>query len=199
MVLRNLVQSLSVMMTSSILLGIFSSLPAFAEQLPPTGQVHHQYITNSTSHSLTSPNSISYHPIKRDASYKRSKAHDASESLGQQISDYAHKFINDPYVWGGMSPSGFDCSGFTKYVFNHFDMALPRTASGQTTLGSYVKESNLQSGDLVFFDTDGSGISHVGIYIGNGQFISAASVNVCISSLSTGYWASTYVTARHIS
>ncbi len=197
------------MMTSSILLGIFSSLPAFAEQLPPTGQVHHQYIANSTSHALTPSAPTSYHPIKRDASYNNSnskhivvntvKAHDTSESLGQQISDYAQKFINDPYVWGGMSPSGFDCSGFTKYVFNHFGMALPRTASGQTALGSYVKESNLQSGDLVFFDTDGSGISHVGIYIGNGQFISAASVNVCISSLYTGYWANSYVTARHIS
>jgi peptidoglycan endopeptidase LytE len=187
------------MMTSSIFLGIFSSLPAFAEQLPPSGQVSHPYITDSTSHVLTHSNPIAYHPIKRDASYNVSKAHDASESLGQQISDYAHQFINDPYVWGGMSPAGFDCSGFTKYVFNHFGMALPRTASGQTAQGSYVKESNLQSGDLVFFDTDGSGISHVGIYIGNGQFISAASVNVCVSSLSTGYWASTYVTARHIS
>lgn len=108
------------------------------------------------------------------------------------------QFVHDPYVWGGSSPAGFDCSGFTVYTYAHFGITLPRTASGQSELGSYVSENHLQPGDLVFFDTDGEGVSHVGIYIGNGNFISAASVDVCVSSLTSGYWADHYITARRI-
>ena len=112
----------------------------------------------------------------------------------------AKKYIGVPYVWGGSSPSGFDCSGFVQYVFQQHGIQLNRTASTQYQHGTYVSRSNLQSGDLVFFqDTYTTGISHLGIYIGNGEFIHASSSKgVTISQLSNTYWNSHYYGARRI-
>ncbi|MFD1673208.1 NlpC/P60 family protein [Alicyclobacillus fodiniaquatilis] len=121
----------------------------------------------------------------------------AAMAQGQVIVQYAEQFRGTPYVWAGTSPSGFDCSGFVQYVFAHFGISLPRTSYDQYTVGSAVSESNLAPGDVVFFDTDGSGASHDGIYVGNGQFINAASTQVEIDSLS-GYWANHYVGARSV-
>ncbi len=202
--LRKLIQSFTVIISSTVLIGL-SSAPSFANQITSKGQGNQLIIASKISAIHKFEFSSVHLSVKRDAAHPYSsanhhmKAHVANIPLGQQIADFAQKYLNAPYVWGGSSPQGFDCSGFTKYIYSHFGIYLPRTASGQTELGTYVKESNLQPGDLVFFDTDGSGISHVGIYIGNGNFISAASVDVCISSLNSGYWASCYVTARHIS
>ena len=201
--MRKFIQSLTVVVTSTVLIGL-SSVPSFASQMPSKGQVNQPTIASSSSAIQNIHSSTVHRVVKRDTAIHGSsskhivKAQVSSIPIGQQIVNYAQNYLRAPYVWGGMSPSGFDCSGFTKYVYSHFGIDLPRTASGQTDLGTYVKESNLQPGDLVFFDTDGSGISHVGIYIGNGNFISAASVDVCISSLNSGYWASCYVTARHV-
>jgi cell wall-associated NlpC family hydrolase len=94
-----------------------------------------------------------------------------------------------------------DCSGFVKLVFERIHgYALPRSSKQQATAGTYVAKSNLKPGDLVFFDTTGDGvINHVGIYIGNGEFIHAAPSNkVGINNLDTGYWKNHYVTARRI-
>ncbi len=124
----------------------------------------------------------------------------STNTIGDRIANLAEKYLGAPYVWGGSSPAGFDCSGFTQYVLKQFGINIPRTAAGQATIGTYVSESQLQPGDLVFFNTDGSGISHVGIYIGNGKFISAASSKVEIDSIhDPAYWGSRYVTSRYVS
>ena len=111
----------------------------------------------------------------------------------------AKEYIGVPYVWGGSTPSGFDCSGFVQYVFNAHGISLPRTSKQQYGVGTYVSKANLKAGDLVFFDTEGSGISHLGIYIGNNQFVHASSSKgVTITSLSNTYWAPRYYGAKRV-
>jgi peptidoglycan DL-endopeptidase CwlO len=83
---------------------------------------------------------------------------------------YASNFLGVPYVWGGTSPSGFDCSGFTQYVYAHFGVNLPRVSESQQNVGTLESRASLQPGDLVFF---GSPAHHVGIYVGNGNMINA--------------------------
>lgn len=106
-----------------------------------------------------------------------------------------------PYVWGGASRGGFDCSGFVLYVFKKKrGISLPHSASAQARLGLPVGREELQPGDLVFFATYRPSISHVGIYIGNNQFVHAANhrSDVKLSTL-TGYYANRYRGARRIS
>lgn len=118
---------------------------------------------------------------------------------GNRIVDYSKNFLGTPYVSGGSSPSGFDCSGFTSYVYKQFGVSLPRTAAGQASVGTPVSKSELMPGDLLFFNTYG-GISHVGIYISDNNFIHATVPGdvVRISSLDAAYYTSRYVTARRI-
>ncbi len=108
---------------------------------------------------------------------------------GSEVVAYAEQFIGVPYQWGGTSPAGFDCSGLVQTVYRHFNVLLPRTAAEQHRAGPSVSKSNLQPGDLVFFDTTGSPYSHVGIYVGNGQFLSATSSNgVVLQDLNSPYY-----------
>ena len=111
----------------------------------------------------------------------------ASSSLGQQIANYALQFEGYKYVYGEESPSkGFDCSGLTYYVYGQFGYKLERRASLQCkNNGRFISRSELQPGDLVFFSTNGSYATHVGIYIGNNQYIhaSTAKTGVKISTL----------------
>lgn len=119
----------------------------------------------------------------------------------RNVVNYAKKFLGVHYVWGGSSPSGFDCSGFTSNVFDHFGIDLERVAADQSKHnGTKVSKSDLRPGDLVFFDTAGGRgyINHVGIYIGNGNMIHASSGKgkVLISDISSGFYAGAYITAR---
>jgi cell wall-associated NlpC family hydrolase len=109
----------------------------------------------------------------------------------------AMQYLGVPYVWGGASPSGFDCSGFAMYVYGQVGISLPHNAAMQyNTVGVPVSRDDLQPGDLVFFD----GLGHMGIYIGGGQFVHAPHTGdvVKISSLYDSWYASTYVGAKRV-
>ncbi|WP_423188783.1 NlpC/P60 family protein [Alkalibacterium sp. f15] len=104
-----------------------------------------------------------------------------------QISSYANSVLGTPYLYGGSTTAAFDCSGFTSYVFRQAGVSLARSAAGQ--YASSQKVSNPRAGDLVFFSENGSRVSHVGIYVGNGQFIgSQSSTGVAYTSVSSNYW-----------
>ncbi|HEV2712657.1 MAG TPA: NlpC/P60 family protein, partial [Gaiellaceae bacterium] len=107
----------------------------------------------------------------------------------------AMQYLGTPYVYGGASPSGFDCSGFVMYVYGQVGVSLPHNAAAQYGYGTPVDRSQLQPGDLVFFN----GLGHNGIYIGGGSFIHSPHTGdvVKISSM-TGWYASTYVGARRL-
>ena len=123
----------------------------------------------------------------------------AAPVRGQQIVNTAKQYIGVPYVWGGSTPAGFDCSGFVQYVFQLHGIPLPRTSRQQWTAGKSIATSQLQPGDLVFFNTSGSGVSHLGIWVGDGQFIHASSSRgVMISALSNSYWSPRYMGARRV-
>lgn len=118
---------------------------------------------------------------------------------GQRAADIARQYLGTPYVYGGSSPSGFDCSGLTSYTYRQMGVSLNRTAASQANQGTYVAKSDLQPGDLVFFNTSG-GISHVGIYTGNGNMVHSPrpGKSVEIVSINSGYYAQRYVTARRV-
>ena len=119
---------------------------------------------------------------------------------GLQLVSFAKQFLGVPYVWAGRSPSGFDCSGFISYVFGHYGVQVPRMADEQFEVGVSVSRRDLQYGDMVFFTTYEPGPSHVGIYIGNGQFIHASSGagEVTITPLDKAYYAERYLGARRV-
>ena len=131
-----------------------------------------------------------------------------STASGSGIVDTAMKHLGTRYSYGGASPSGFDCSGFTMYVYSQHGYSLPHTATGQwqSGLGSRVYSiGELQPGDLVFFNDPsrnaGKACSHAGIYIGSGQFIhssSSKSNGVIISDLTSGYYNTYFVGGIHV-
>lgn len=110
------------------------------------------------------------------------------------------ELVGTKYKYAGMSPeTGFDCSGFTKYVFAKFGYELTHQSKAQNKEGYWIPKEDLRQGDLVFFNTDGSGISHVGIYLGDGVFIhSATDKGIVKNNLSEKYYVKTYVSARRI-
>jgi cell wall-associated NlpC family hydrolase len=132
---------------------------------------------------------------------KVGKTYQISEIDKQKLLEDAKYFKGGKYVWGGTTPEGFDCSGYVQYLYKKHNIDLPRTAWQQSKQGQVVERNELQKGDLLFFLTDkkrGIPITHVGIYIGNGKFIHAASKDkgIIISPLTHGNYAKTFVSAR---
>lgn len=116
-----------------------------------------------------------------------------------QIINTAKSFLGVPYLWGGTTPAGFDCSGYTQYVFASQGITLPRVSLDQYAVGTPVAFNNLIPGDLVFFNlVAGKQVSHVGIYIGDNQFISATSSKGIAIYAFTPYWANAYVGAKRV-
>ena len=122
----------------------------------------------------------------------------AVKSAREDLIDYAKSFLGTRYVWGGASPSGFDCSGFTMYVYAHFGYRMSHGASDQLYAFTRVSTAQRLAGDLVFFSYGGGDISHVGIYLGGGAFIHATSNGGVKISYFDSYYSSTYVGAVRI-
>ena len=144
---------------------------------------------NSTTKSTTAANTTT----QKNTAVTESTTTSAS---GSAVVSYAQQFLGCKYVYGGTSTKGFDCSGFTQYVYKHFGINLNRTAAAQYSNGKSVTQ--LQAGDLVMFGK--SGINHVGIYVGGNTFIHAANPGrgVTTDTLSTGYYKTNYVGAKRI-
>lgn len=171
--------------------GQASSTAGNAEQLPPTVTPVSDSGAPSSSGDAASGSSSASAPVSTPSSPS------ASKPSGEEIVAYAKQFLGVPYQWGGESTSGFDCSGLVQTVYAHFGIDLPRTAAEQHSATSGVSESDLHPGDLVFFDTTGNTYSHDGIYIGNGQFISATTskgVRICDVN-DPYYWGSRFTGA----
>lgn len=124
----------------------------------------------------------------------------STAAIKEQIISNAKKHIGTPYLWGGNTPGGFDCSGFTQYIFKQSGITLPRTTTEQYQVGTAINKNDLQPGDLVFLaNTYRSGISHVGIYIGSDKMIHASSSKgITISDLSSSYYVQHYYGSRRI-
>ena len=120
----------------------------------------------------------------------------ADASRAAQVVSIAMQYLGVPYVWGGASPSGFDCSGLTSFVYAQIGISLPHYAAAQYGYGVPVSRDDLQPGDLVFFH----GLGHMGMYIGGGSFIHAPHTGdvVKISSIYEGYYTANWVGARRV-
>lgn len=164
-----------------------------AESLLTTTQKETSRSGLTTREQATTNNSAAKSTTQKNAAVTESTTTSAS---GSAVVSYAQQFLGCKYVYGGTSTNGFDCSGFTQYVYKHFGINLNRTAAAQYSNGKSVTE--LQAGDLVMFGK--SGINHVGIYIGGNTFIHAANPGrgVTTDSLSTGYYKTNYVGAKRI-
>ena len=133
--------------------------------------------------------------------YLREYVPGAASAVGEQIVQMAMQYMGVRYRSGGSSPNGFDCSGFTMYLYGQLGYSLPHTATGQyKNCGTYVAKSDLQPGDLVFFSDSSHAIGHVAIYIGGGEIIHARSSTHCVTtnSLSMSYYVNRYVGAKRI-
>ncbi|AJS60780.1 C40 family peptidase [Paenibacillus sp. IHBB 10380] len=116
-----------------------------------------------------------------------------------KLDSVIHPTIGVSYKTAGTSTNGFDCSGFTKYVFQKLGVTLPRQSSSQYQIGDSVSRNAMRPGDLVFFNTFGNGVSHVGIFVGNGKFAHAStSRGVIVSSLNESYYSKRYVGAKRV-
>jgi len=134
---------------------------------------------------------------------REGRTYHLSDKDKQQLLNDAKYFKGGKYVWGGTTPQGFDCSGYVQYLYKKHNIQLPRTAWAQSKQGRPVEKNHLQKGDLLFFLTDkkrGIPVTHVGIYLGDGQFIHAASKKkgIIVSPIYYGYYSNKFVSARRV-
>ncbi len=124
----------------------------------------------------------------------------ADDGVAARAAEHARNMVGKPYLYGGNSPNGFDCSGLVQYSYQRAGVSVPRTTRSQLKTGLPVTARALRAGDLVFFDQEGSKYSHVGIYIGDGRFVHAPSSGkrVRIDRLDKRYWRNHFVAARRI-
>lgn len=139
----------------------------------------------------------------QEVAAKEGKIYQISKVDRQKLLEDAKYFKGGKYVWGGTKPEGFDCSGYVQYLYKKHNISLPRTAWAQSQKGDPVDMAHLQKGDLLFFLTDkkrGIPVTHVGIYLGDGNFIHAASKKdgIIISPITHGKYAKTFVSARRV-
>lgn len=121
----------------------------------------------------------------------------AGSGLGEKVAALVKQQLGVPYVFGGHSPRGFDCSGLVYYVYGQLGVSLPRTAESQFSRMPQVQLEALQPGDLVFFNGDPTGYMHVGIYIGDGWFVHAPGMGKAVTGakLDNVYWKAHYIGA----
>ncbi len=152
--------------------------------------------TGAVPRPFPTPGSRGDSPPPRPPAGSRSAGFDAYALVGTALS-----LRGVPYRNGGSDPNGFDCSGFTQYVFGQYGVPLPREVREQFQTGASIKPEDVQPGDLIFFATAGPGASHVGIAIGGDEFIHAPSSTgvVRVERIGSSYWAPRYLGARRIS
>ncbi|WP_100010831.1 NlpC/P60 family protein [Lentibacillus sediminis] len=175
------------------------------ETEPETPQLAHQETDNQPSESAEtgsnetkSKSEVSNQEKTVKENNPENKQAQVTSSVHTDLAQLAKSFIGAPYVFGGETPSGFDCSGFIQYVFQLKNVSIPRTVSEVWNFASPVGSPSV--GDLVFFETYKPGPSHMGIYLGNGTFIHASSSNgVTISELGSSYWQPKFLGAKRIS
>ncbi len=160
------------------------------------GKLFSNMSSTGSSNAATPPVSINKIAGLPDTSTGTASAQ--ATATGNALITTAKKYMGVPYVWGGTTTEGFDCSGFTQYVMKQNGITIPRTAAEQYATGTPVDKSQLRVGDLVFFTTYKEGASHVGFYMGDGKFIHASSANeqVTISNLGDTYYVEHYIGAR---
>ncbi|MFT9056564.1 MAG: lysozyme family protein [Ethanoligenens sp.] len=139
--------------------------------------------------------------VLRYYSYATGSSSSGGSGAAANVLNYAANYLGYPYVFGTAGPDTFDCSGFVQWVYSHVGgISLPRTAAEQSGVGSAVDEADLQPGDLVFFNVDGNGIDHVGIYVGGGRMINAENprAGIIYDNILSGYWADRFACARKV-
>ena len=173
--------------TIALLLALMRPHPGRAQGRQPAHRSHHH--TTRTHH-------VRHEPRRRH--HRHSRVHRAvrRHAFGNRVVSYARHFLGVRYSWGGSSPrTGFDCSGFVRYVYGHFGIPLPHSSFGDVVRGRRVPRRWLRPGDLVFF----AGASHVGIYAGRGRFIDAPHSGAVVRiTTMRGWYGASYYGARRL-